>query len=115
MKMIDLEPRAGDAAELLAAMANPKRLLILCHLLDAELSVGELSARVDLAQSPLSQHLSKLRSLRLVSARRDGQSIRYRLASEEVGRLLFTLHGIYCATDAAGPSRSLQPEKNNEH
>lgn len=101
MKMIDLEPRAADAAELLSAMANPKRLLILCHLIDAELSVGELSVRVELAQSPLSQHLSKLRSLRLVSARRTGQSIRYRLASEEVGRLLFTLHGIYCAKDNA--------------
>lgn len=96
MKMIDLEPRAGDAAELLTAMANRKRLLILCHLLDAELSVGELSERVELAQSPLSQHLSKLRALRLVSARRDGQSIRYRLASGDVGRLLRTLYGIYC-------------------
>lgn len=104
MKMADLEPRAGDAAELLAAMANPKRLLVLCHLLDAELSVGELSARVDLAQSPLSQHLSRLRRLRLVSSRRSGQSIRYRLASEEVSRLLFTLHGIYCANPAASPA-----------
>lgn len=101
MKMIDLEPRAGDAAELLAAMANPKRLLILCHLLDEELSVGELSARVDLAQSPLSQHLSRLRTMRLVTARRSGQSIHYRLASDEVGRLLLTLHGIYCAGDTA--------------
>jgi DNA-binding transcriptional ArsR family regulator len=101
MKITDLKPRVDDAAELLAAMANPKRLLILCHLLDAELSVGELSARVGLAQSPLSQHLSRLRALRLVAARRDGQSIRYRLASEDVGRLLCTLHGIYCTTDPA--------------
>ena len=101
--MIDLEPRAGDVAELLAAMANPKRLLILCHLLDEELSVGELSARVDLAQSPLSQHLSRLRALRLVSVRRSGQSIRYRLASDKVGRLLTTLHGIYCVSDRMRP------------
>ncbi|MFN4210822.1 MAG: ArsR/SmtB family transcription factor [Devosia sp.] len=108
MKMIDLEPRAGDAVELLAAMANQKRLLILCHLIDAELSVGELSARIDLAQSPLSQHLSRLRALHLVSAHRHGQSMRYRLASEEVGRLLSTLHGIYCAkvSDAAAPPTS---------
>jgi|SRR6476660_3378587 len=97
MNIAELEPRADEAAELLAAMANPKRLLILCHLLDEELSVGELSERVELAQSPLSQHLAKLRALKLVAARRDGQSIRYRLASNEVTKLLTTLYGIYCA------------------
>lgn len=97
MQITELEPRADEAAELLTAMANPKRLLILCHLLDNELSVGELSELVDLGQSPLSQHLAKLRALKLVAARRDGQSIRYRLASDEVAQVLTTLHGIYCA------------------
>src|SRR5690349_6546432 len=97
MNIADLEPRADEAAELLAAMANTKRLLILCNLLDRELSVGELAERVDLAQSPLSQHLSRLRALKLVTARRDGQSVLYRLASERVARVLTTLHGIYCA------------------
>jgi ArsR family transcriptional regulator, virulence genes transcriptional regulator len=99
MNVKELEPRADDAAELLGAMSNPKRLLILCHLLGQELSVGELSELVKLGQSPLSQHLAKLRALRLVAARRDGQSIRYRLASSEVEKVLTTLHGIYCATN----------------
>lgn len=111
MKAIDLEPRSADAAELLGAMANRKRLMILCHLLDAELSVQELAASVGLAQSPLSQHLAKLRLLHLVSARRDGQTIRYRLASDEVELLLSTLNGIYCA--AAAPNHSLQTESRN--
>ena len=105
MDIAELEPRADEAAELLAAMANPKRLLILCHLLDNELSVGELSERIDLAQSPLSQHLARLRALKLVAARRDGQSIRYRLASDEVANVLTTLHGIYCAPAAAPAPR----------
>ncbi len=87
-------------------MGNPKRLLILCHLLDQELSVGELSERVGLAQSPLSQHLAKLRALRLVATRRDGQSVRYRLASAEVSKVLVTLHGIYCKTNRGAPSPS---------
>lgn len=97
MNIAELEPRADEAAELLSAMSNPKRLLILCHLLDEELSVNELSERVDLAQSPLSQHLAKLRALRLVATRRDGQMIRYRLASDSVAKVLSTLYGIYCA------------------
>lgn len=100
MKIADLEQRADEAAELLAAMANTKRLLILCHLLEGELSVGELVERVQLAQSPLSQHLSKLRALKLVATRRDGQQVLYRLASTEVVRVLTTLHGIYCGGGA---------------
>jgi len=97
MNITELEPRADDAAELLAAMSNSKRLLILCHLLDHELSVNQLSELVGLAQSPLSQHLSKLRALRLVATRRDGQMVLYRLASDNVAKILTTLYGIYCA------------------
>ncbi|MBN9345551.1 MAG: winged helix-turn-helix transcriptional regulator [Devosia sp.] len=97
MSMTELEPRADEAAELLTAMANPKRLLILCHLLEQERSVAELSGLVDLAQSPLSQHLAKLRALKLVATRREGQSVFYRVASPEVTQVLETLYGIYCA------------------
>ncbi len=97
MSVTELEPRADEAAELLTAMANPKRLLILCHLLEQERSVAELSGLVDLAQSPLSQHLAKLRALKLVATRREGQSVFYRVASPEVTQVLETLYGIYCA------------------
>jgi len=102
MNIAELEPRADEAAELLAAMSNPKRLLILCYLLDEELSVNELSERVGLGQSPLSQHLSKLRALRLVATRREGQMILYRLASDGVTKVLTTLHGIFCVPAGAG-------------
>lgn len=101
MHIADLEPRADEAAQLLTAMANPKRLLILCNLLEQERSVSELSRLVALEQSPLSQHLSKLRALGLVKTRRDGQSIYYRLASEPVTRVLSTLYDIYCRPQSA--------------
>ena len=97
MKAIDLEPRSADAAELLAAMANRKRLMILCHLLDAELSVQELAASVGLAQSPLSQHLSKLRADDLVATRREAQVLHYRIRDPRVERLLEALYLIYCS------------------
>lgn len=101
MNITDLEPRAEEAAALLTAMANPKRLLILCNLLEQERSVNELSRIVGLEQSPLSQHLSKLRALGLVKTRREGQSIYYRLASEPVTQVLATLYDIYCRPTAA--------------
>lgn len=103
MNITDLEPRAEEAAQLLTAMANPKRLLILCNLLEQERSVSELSKIVSLEQSPLSQHLSKLRALGLVKTRRHGQTIFYRLASEPVTLVLTTLYDIYCSpTDTSG-------------
>ncbi|HTN60104.1 MAG TPA: metalloregulator ArsR/SmtB family transcription factor [Devosia sp.] len=96
MNIAALEPRAEEAVQLLTAMANTKRLLVLCNLLEKELSVTELSAIVALDQSPLSQHLAKLRALQLVKTRREGQTIFYRLASDDVARILATLYEIYC-------------------
>jgi DNA-binding transcriptional ArsR family regulator len=97
MELERMEQNADEASQLLTAMANPKRLLILCNLLDQELNVGQLSERVALAQSPLSQHLSKLRAWGLVKTRRDGQQVNYSLSSDAVRKMLTTLYNIYCA------------------
>jgi ArsR family transcriptional regulator, virulence genes transcriptional regulator len=92
-----LSAKAGQAADLLGAMANPVRLLLLCTMLKREHTVNELVAVTDLSQSAVSQHLAKLRALKLVNARRDGQQIHYCVASDEVRAVLQTLYGIYCA------------------
>ncbi len=91
-----LEAKAGDVATLLSAMANPKRLIVMCTLLGGEKSVGDLAEIVQLSPAALSQHLGKMRALRLVSTRRDGQTIYYSLASAEVSAVLGTLYQIYC-------------------
>src|SRR6187455_1245559 len=96
IKITELNKMAREASELLAAMANEKRLMILCHLLDGETNVNELAELVGMNQSALSQQLSKLRALRLVETRREAQQVFYKLASEEVERVLETLYGIYC-------------------
>ena len=93
------EAKAEEVAATLAAMANPKRLLVMCTLLAGEKSVGELAEIVQLTPAALSQHLGKMRSLRLVSTRRDGQTIYYSLASAEVQAMLETLYRVYCAPD----------------
>jgi DNA-binding transcriptional ArsR family regulator len=96
MDLQKMERNADRASQLLSAMANPKRLLILCNLVGQELNVGQLAEKVALGQSPLSQHLSKLRAWGLVKTRRDGQQINYALASDEVQRVLSTLYDLYC-------------------
>jgi DNA-binding transcriptional ArsR family regulator len=92
-----LEEKADEASLLLTAMANPKRLLVLCNLLESEKSAGDLAEIVGLSPAALSQHLGKMRALRLVDTRRDGQTIYYRLASQEVRGVLETLYRLYCA------------------
>ncbi len=96
MNLKEMEAKAAQAAELLSAMANPTRLLILCALVDKERPVHELVAQSGISQSAVSQHLTKMRNLKLVSTRRDAQSIYYRLASEEVRRVLEVLYDMYC-------------------
>ena len=75
IKNEDKEIMAEEASSLLLAMGNAKRLLILCNLLDGELSVNELAKLVTLNQAALSQHLAKLRALKLVATRREAQHI----------------------------------------
>lgn len=86
---------AARAAEFLAAIGNGKRLAIVCHLLDRELSVSEIAERVELSQSALSQHLAKLRSLGLVETRRERQMIYYSCRSPQVRSVLSTLDDIF--------------------
>jgi DNA-binding transcriptional ArsR family regulator len=92
-----LQTNSQQAAELLKTVGNPHRLMILCSLAEREMSVGELNARVELSQSPLSQHLAVLRRAGLVSTRREGQTIYYTLRGSNVEKLMRCLHEIFCA------------------
>lgn len=97
-----MRAHAGEAARLLKAIANDKRLMILCSLVESELSVGEINERIPVSQSSLSQHLAVLRREQLVSTRRDGQLIFYRLREGPVRQIIQTLHGIYCGASEEG-------------
>jgi DNA-binding transcriptional ArsR family regulator len=96
MNMQDLINRSTDVAELLKAMANSHRLLILCALSDGERSVSELENVVKISQSALSQHLARLRELAIVKTRREAQTIFYSLADDRVRRLMSTLQQEFC-------------------
>lgn len=91
-----LRERAGEVADHLGLMSNANRLMVLCHLLDGEQSVGELQAQIELSQSALSQHLAKLREAGLVSTRRERQTIHYRIADPRVREMIDALYRIYC-------------------
>ncbi|EPE3097685.1 ArsR/SmtB family transcription factor [Vibrio cholerae] len=96
MNLQEMEKNSAKAVVLLKAMANERRLQILCMLLDNELSVGELSSRLELSQSALSQHLAWLRRDGLVNTRKEAQIVFYTLSSTEVKAMIELLHRLYC-------------------
>ena len=94
--MARMQQHACEASNLLKAMGNEQRLLILCQLVGHELSVSDLLARIKLSQSALSQHLAVLREAEMVETRRSAQTIFYSLPPGPVHQLMQTLHDIYC-------------------
>jgi DNA-binding transcriptional ArsR family regulator len=83
--------RAEATAERLRVLAQPTRLRILSLLLAGERSVGEIEAALDLKQPGLSQQLAELRQAGLVSTRRQGKVVFYKLAGEQDELLLVVL------------------------
>lgn len=92
----EMKSKAVAVSSLLAAMANEKRLMILCQLVDQERSVSELAESLDARPSTISQHLALLRRDGLVENRRDAQSQIYSLAGGEARAVLETLYSLYC-------------------
>jgi len=101
-KKTQIDPRrmsiaAGKACELMKTLGHKDRLMVLCHLSAGERSVGELATLLDIPQSPLSQHLARMRKEALVKTRRDAQTIYYSIASEEAARIVALMHELYCS------------------
>lgn len=91
-----MERAADEASDLLKALSNRHRLLIICQLIDGERSVGDLAEFLNLRDSTVSQHLALLRKDGLVSARREAQTIFYSIASEPAREVLKTLYQVFC-------------------
>jgi len=92
-----MKKSAKHASALMKTLGHQGRLMILCQLATGEKSVGELSRLLDIAQSPLSQHLSRMRSEGLVMPRRNAQTVYYSLNSDEAGKIIECVYNLYCA------------------
>ena len=92
-RMVDNAKRASD---FLKALAHESRLMILCILAEGEKSVSELEELLSLRQPTVSQQLARLRADGLVSTRRDGKAIYYKLASEEARTVIGAIYDVFC-------------------
>lgn len=92
----DMAKNASQAEQFLKQLANGNRLMVLCTLLEGEMSVGELNEQVPVSQSSLSQHLAKLREAGFVSTRRESQTIYYQLADPRIKKVIQDLYAMFC-------------------
>ncbi|MGO4525829.1 ArsR/SmtB family transcription factor [Microvirga sp. 2MCAF35] len=91
------ERKATEVADILRALANERRLMILCKLVGwGEANVSSLVEAVGLSQSALSQHLAKMRDEGIVATRRESQTIWYRIADPRIEQLFGVLYELYC-------------------
>lgn len=92
----ELLGQARKATELLKALSHETRLMILCLLCEGEKSVSEIEAIINLPQASVSQQLARLRMDDLVTTRREGRMIHYRLANNEVAPIVEALYDMFC-------------------
>ncbi|MCE1263872.1 ArsR/SmtB family transcription factor [Enterobacter kobei] len=92
-----LQASAEQAAALLKAMSNPRRLLILCTLCGAPgTRAGDLACATGLSPSATSQHLARMREEGLIDSTREAQRILYFIKNDAVLQLISTLKTLYC-------------------
>lgn len=106
----ELEPNAGRATAFLKALSHPSRLMVLCNLIDGEVTSGELAYRLDISHPNLSQHLAKLKAEKLVATRRTSTTIYYQIADPRISKIIDVLYEMFCVpkvNDSANP-----PTKN---
>ena len=100
MNIEEMEATAEKVADLMKVLSNKNRLLVLCQLVESEKPVGELARGIGIREQAMSQQLALLRKDGLVKTRRDGQTIYYSLARNDIQPLMQFLYDTYCKDDA---------------
>jgi len=95
-KLDDMMRNARLATDFLKALSHETRLLVLCLLSEGERSVTDLENALSLRQPTISQQLARLRLDGLVTTRRDGKTVYYSIADEDIKRVIALLYEIFC-------------------
>ncbi|BDA84605.1 transcriptional regulator [Aureimonas sp. SA4125] len=95
--VVEFQAKATEVATLLEAVANERRLMLLCKLLEpGEATAGSLADAAGLSRSALSQHLTVLREQEIVTHRRERQTLWSRVADPRIDDLFSAPHAMFC-------------------
>ena len=92
----EMKKQAREASGVLKAIANETRLLILCTIIEDDFTVNQLAEITGSAQSAVSQHLKILSEQKIVSSRRIGKKIIYKITDPRVKAILVLMHALFC-------------------
>lgn len=92
----EIEHNCEYVAKILKILAHPKRLMILCHLAQAEKSVGQVEDLTKISQSQVSQFLKKMQTEDLIKPRKEGNFVYYSIKDPKIQSLLNAMHSIFC-------------------
>ena len=92
----EMKKQAAEASGVLKAIANETRLLILCSIIEDDFTVNQLSEITGMGQSAVSQHLKVLSEQNIVSPKRMGKKIIYKIADPKAKAILVLMHALFC-------------------
>lgn len=95
-EILDIQDKAEHVASFLKGLANKHRLLILCQLAEGEKNVTELIEATNIAQTSMSQHLTKLKDEGIVEFRRDHRTLYYQITHGAVQSIMAILYDNFC-------------------
>lgn len=104
----DMLTRAPDVAAQLKLLSNPNRLLIICRLLDGEMSVGDIETELEIRQPTLSRELGHLRDAGIITPRRQSKVVFYSVTNDPMRRLIEAI----CETTSGGRAKPRQASKS---
>ena len=88
--------KCDEVSAILKALSHPVRLKVLCHIMDEEKTVNELTEFCEISQSAMSQFLARMKSEGVLTSRRESTFIYYQLADPKLKKLLKAVKDIYC-------------------
>jgi ArsR family transcriptional regulator, virulence genes transcriptional regulator len=88
--------RCEEVSQTLKSLSHPVRLKILCHVIDQDRSVNELTDFCEISQSAMSQFLGRMKDEGIIMSRREGTHVFYSLKDPKLRKLLKSIKEIYC-------------------
>ena len=92
----EMRKNVENSSSFLKLLSNPTRLMILCNLIESERCVGGLEKDLNISQSALSQHLSKMRDKGVVKSEKQGQHVFYSISDSDVVDIINVLYKLFC-------------------
>ncbi len=92
----EMRKNVESSSAFLKLLSNPTRLLILCNLIESERCVGDLEKDLNISQSALSQHLSKMRDKGIVKSEKQGKHVFYSISDSNVEDIINVLYKLFC-------------------